>query len=125
MFRVRSKVASADDLLPRRPVAADDAAGAPRIVLRTEQGERVVPLQAQVTVLGRGTEADVRLSDTGVSRVHAELRREGDAVTLADRGSTNGTSVNGRRVSTTVLRDGDVVEMGATTLVFRAPETEG
>lgn len=125
VFRVRSKVASADDLLPRRPVDADDAARAPRIVLRTEQGERVVPLQAQVTVVGRGAEADVRLSDTGVSRVHAELRREGDVVTLADRGSTNGTSVNGRRVSTTVLHDGDVVEIGATTLVFRAPETEG
>jgi hypothetical protein len=122
VFRVRSKVASADDGLPRRPVAADRVATRPRLVLSTDAGERVVPLDAQVTVIGRGAEVDVRLSDTGVSRVHAEVRLEGDAVTLADRGSTNGTLVNGRRVSTTVLRDGDVVEIGASRLVFRAPE---
>jgi hypothetical protein len=120
IFRVRSKVTAADDALPARPVAADRAAGGPRLVLRTDGGERSIPLDARTTVLGRGAEADVRLADTGVSRVHAELRREGDVVTLVDRGSTNGTSVNGRRVSTAVLADGDVVELGATRFVFHA-----
>jgi hypothetical protein len=124
VFRVRSKVASADDALPRRPVAADRAATRPRLVLKTEAGERTVPLDAQVTVLGRGAEADVRLSDTGVSRVHAEVRLEGEVATVADRGSTNGTSVNGRRVSTAVLHDGDVIEVGASRLVYRTPAEE-
>jgi hypothetical protein len=121
VFRVRSKVVSSDDALPRRPVAAQDVARRHRLVLTTGEGERVVPLEAQVTVLGRGAEADVRLSDTGVSRIHAEVRLEGDAVTVADRGSTNGTVVNGRRVRTAVLSDGDVVEIGGTSLVYRAP----
>jgi hypothetical protein len=124
VFRVRSKVASADDGLPKRPVAADSAASRPRLVLKTASGERVVPLEAQTTVLGRGAEADIRLSDTGVSRLHAEVRLEGEVATVADRGSTNGTSVNGRRVSTAVLHDGDVLELGASTLVFRSPEAE-
>ncbi len=124
VFRVRSKVASPDDALPKRPVAADRVASRPRLVLRTDTGERVVPLDAQVTVLGRGAEADVRLSDTGVSRVHAEVRIEGSAVTVTDRGSTNGTLVNGRRVSSAVLHDGDVLELGASSLVFRTPDGE-
>ena len=124
VFRVRSKVVSPEDGLPRRPVAADDVEQQHRLVLRTDAGERVVPLSAQVTVIGRGAEADVRLSDTGVSRVHAEVRLEGGVATLADRGSTNGSSVNGRRVSTTVLRDGDVVELGASTFTYRAPAEE-
>jgi len=124
MFRVRSKVASADDALPRRPVSPDAVAGKPRLVLSTEAGERVVPLEAQVTVLGRGAEADVRLSDTGVSRIHAEVRLEATVATLVDRGSTNGTSVNGRKVSSAVLSDGDVIEMGASSLVFRSPDGE-
>jgi pSer/pThr/pTyr-binding forkhead associated (FHA) protein len=50
------------------------------------------------------------------------MRIEGDAVTVVDRGSTNGTLVNGRRVSTAVLHDGDVVELGASSLVFRTPD---
>jgi len=124
VFRVRSSVVSADDGLPRRPVAPDRTAEEPHLVLRTgpgADGERLVPLAAQVTVLGRGAEADVRLSDTGVSRVHCEVRRDGEALVLADRGSTNGTSVNGRKVRTAVLQDGDVVELGATSLVVRIP----
>lgn len=124
VFRVRSKVASDDDALPKRPVVAERAARRPRLVLTTETGERAVPLDAQVTVLGRGAAADVRLSDTGVSRIHAEVRLEGAVATLADRGSTNGTILNGRRVSTAVLTDGDVIEVGASRLVFRTPDEE-
>jgi hypothetical protein len=121
VFRVRSRAVAADDGLAVRPVPAERAATRPRLVLQTGGDERVVPLDAQITVLGRGAEADIRLSDTGVSRVHAEVRLEGDVVTVADRGSTNGTAVNGRRVRTAVLHDGDVVELGATRLVFRQP----
>jgi hypothetical protein len=124
VFRVRSKVVSPEDGLPRRPVAGDDVERRHRLVLRTDTGERVVPLEAQATVIGRGGEADLRLSDTGVSRVHAEVRLEGGVATLVDRGSTNGSTVNGRRVSTAALHDGDVVELGATTLVYRAPAEE-
>jgi pSer/pThr/pTyr-binding forkhead associated (FHA) protein len=91
-------------------------------VLNTGDGERVVVLDARVTTFGRGAEADVRLSDSGVSRLHAEVRVEAGSVVVADLGSTNGTRVGGRPVrEATVLRDGDVVELGGTRLTFHEP----
>jgi pSer/pThr/pTyr-binding forkhead associated (FHA) protein len=56
-------------------------------------------------LLGRGSESDVTLNDDRVSRRHALLWREAGVVYLRDLGSSNGTRVNGRRVS------GDPVEV--------------
>lgn len=72
-----------------------------------------------VTLLGRGTDCDLRLVDTGVSRHHAELRVEDGQVVLVDLGSTNGTLVNGQPVRRAALADGTNVTLGRTTLVFR------
>jgi len=76
-------------------------------------------LQTPVTLLGRGTDCDLRLVDTGVSRHHAELRVEDTQVVLVDLGSTNGTFVNGQPVRRVGLTDGTNVTLGRTTLVFR------
>jgi hypothetical protein len=76
-------------------------------------------LQTPVTLLGRGTDCDLRLVDTGVSRHHAELRVEDSQVVLVDLGSTNGTFVNGQPVRRVALTDGTNVTLGRTTLVFR------
>jgi len=70
-------------------------------------------------VLGRGTEADIRLPDTGVSRKHADVQLAGGTVTVEDLGSTNGTLVNGRRVGSQQLADGDVLRIGHSVLVYR------
>jgi hypothetical protein len=70
-------------------------------------------------VLGRGTEADIRLPDTGVSRKHADVQLHGTAVVVEDLGSTNGTLVNGRRVGSQELADGDVIRIGHSVLVYR------
>ena len=70
-------------------------------------------------VIGRGTEADIRLPDTGVSRKHVDVQLQGDTVTVEDLGSTNGTLVNGRRVGRQQLADGDVVRIGHSVLVYR------
>ena len=72
-----------------------------------------------MTLLGRGTDCDLRLVDPGVSRHHAELRVENDQVVLVDLGSTNGTFVNGQPVRRVALSDGTHVSLGRTTLVFR------
>ncbi len=122
VFHVRSRAVASHDGLTARPVPADRAATRSRLVLSTAEGERSVPLDARITTLGRGAEADVRLSDTGVSRLHAEVRVEPGSIVVADLGSTNGTRVNGRRVSTATLSDGDVVELGGTRLVYREPQ---
>lgn len=81
--------------------------------------ERIVALDRAVTSIGRGPDADLRLPDTGVSRLHAELRVTGAEVVLVDLKSTNGTLVNGKRVDTVTLRDGDRVAVGTTSMVFR------
>src|SRR4051794_10435040 len=70
-------------------------------------------------VIGRGTEADIRLPDTGVSRKHVDVILESGKATVEDLGSTNGTLVNGRRISRQVLADGDVIRIGHSVLVYR------
>ncbi|GGY02104.1 DUF1707 and FHA domain-containing protein [Streptomyces minutiscleroticus] len=63
--------------------------------------------------IGRDPASGLRLSDESVSRVHAELRHQGGMWVLRDLGSTNGTTVNGRRVvGAAVVRDGDQVSFG-------------
>ena len=115
VFRVRSSVVASPDL----PQDRTQGIGRPRLVLQTAP-ERVVLLTQPVTVIGRGADADLRLADTGVSRAHAELRLEGGTARVVDLESTNGTLLNGRRVRIATLTDGDHLDVGATTLVFRS-----
>ncbi len=76
-------------------------------------------LEAGSNVLGRGTDADIRLPDTGVSRKHVDVQLEDGRVVVEDLGSTNGTLVNGRRVGRQELADGDVIRIGHSVLVYR------
>lgn len=75
-------------------------------------------LGPQALRIGRAPGCDLRLTDGSVSRSHAELRREADGWILYDLGSTNGTHVNGRRVTGGIpVRPGDQVAFGG--LAFR------
>ena len=91
--------------------------------LAIEDGDltRLVALHQQVTHLGRGFSADLRLEDQSVSRRHAVIvdGGDGDGARILDDRSANGTFVNGRRVTEAVLRDRDVIRLGRVTLVFR------
>ncbi len=81
------------------------------------------PLHPGATVVGRGTEADIRINDPGVSRKHVEFEVAGTGENLQlrvrDLGSTNGMLVDGHRVASTGLRDGSEVRIGNTTLTVR------
>jgi hypothetical protein len=81
---------------------------------------RVVPLSSDRVVIGRSRECDVRVDDGNVSRRHAELNRDDDERwSVVDLGSTNGTEVNGSRItSRTPLANGDRIAIGGTELVF-------
>jgi hypothetical protein len=81
---------------------------------------RTYPLAIGSTVIGRGEQATLRLPDVGISRRHARFDFDGAQVVLTDLGSTNGTMVNGQRVSAVALNPGDMVQIGTTTLTFRA-----
>lgn len=80
---------------------------------------RSYPLSIGSTVIGRGDQANLRLPDVGISRRHARLDYDGAQVVLTDLGSTNGSMVNGQRVSAVALNPGDMVQIGTTTLTFR------
>nr|WP_202450907.1 DUF3662 and FHA domain-containing protein [Streptomyces sp. SID4948] len=72
-------------------------------------------------VLGRSTEADVRVDDPGVSRKHAEIR-VGTPSVVQDLGSTNGIVVDGQHTQRATLRDGSRIVVGSTTIVYRQAE---
>ena len=78
-------------------------------------------LRHKITVIGRGTDADIRLTDQAVSRRHAEIRIVNGATMLNDLQSTNGTTVNGVTITTTALSDGDEIRIGETVLTYHAP----
>lgn len=67
--------------------------------------------------MGRGTAADLRLTDEGVSRAHAEIATRGGEVSVRDLGSRNGTFHNGRRTAFGKLSDGDKLAIGAMTVL--------
>jgi Protein of unknown function (DUF3662)/FHA domain len=75
-------------------------------------------IESPITVIGRSSECDVVVGDPNVSRRHAEIRRMGRGYSLVDLGSTNGTEVNGQRVTETSLMNGDVIGVGTTQITF-------
>jgi FhaA, N-terminal domain/FHA domain len=116
--------APAATMIYRPPVPLDEDSGPPPEVVRevvtlTVDG-RTVPITTGRVVIGRSRECDVRVEDGNVSRRHAELVQESPtAWAVVDLGSTNGTEVNGHRVSKrTRVDDGDRITIGSTELVF-------
>ena len=70
--------------------------------------------------IGRARDNDLVLNDTRASRHHARLQARSGSLVLTDLDSTNGTLVNGGRVSEVVLGDGDRIEIGDSILVVEA-----
>jgi len=92
--------------------------GAGTSSLVTPTGERI-PLRDQPATIGRSSECAVSVTDTNVSRRHAELRPHSSGWAVADLQSTNGTLVNGERVtSSRTLAHGDIITVGETNLRY-------
>ncbi len=83
------------------------------------------PIVKPITVIGRGSEADLVLDDTGVSRRHAEVHHAGDVTRIIDLGSTNGTFVDGVKRTSATLHRGSVITIGRTKLTFGPAEDAG
>ncbi|MGQ9528953.1 MAG: FhaA domain-containing protein [Chloroflexus sp.] len=88
-------------------------------LLQIGNAPQALPIATTTVTIGRGLDNDIILEDTRVSRKHAQLRYRQRRFWLTDLGSTNGTFVNGERISERALRDGDVVSMGGLELTFR------
>jgi diguanylate cyclase (GGDEF)-like protein len=87
------------------------------VVLAGSNVGEMYKIEKERTVMGRGDRVDIRLVDEGISREHAQLVREANAINLEDMGSTNGTFCNGVRVQRQVLSDGDKILLGSTTIL--------
>ncbi|HRG96508.1 MAG TPA: GGDEF domain-containing protein [Polyangiaceae bacterium] len=74
-------------------------------------------LEAAETVLGRSNQADLRLTDDGISRRHARILKADADVVIEDLNSANGTMVNGELITQRVLKNGDKISIGASTVV--------
>ena len=87
-------------------------------ILSGERVIRVMTFDKQWVTVGRGGDCDITIADPRASRTHAVIRRNGTNLTMQDAGSANGTRVNGLPVSRSVLRPGDVIEIGDTQLRY-------
>lgn len=127
----------------RRPPEAPPAGGSVRRSNTREEPRQVVPrrsrpgdrpylasrddrflLMGPTNVIGRDEDSDIIFDDPGISRRHSEIRVTTDGphlvATVRDLGSTNGTFVNGDRISSQRLEDGDRVTIGRTTVTYHA-----
>ena len=87
------------------------------IVLAGSNLGRMFRIDKGEVVLGRSTTATIRLEDDGISRNHAKVVVMGEDLWIEDLGSQNGTYVNGQRAAEWALKDGDKIQVGATTIL--------
>ncbi len=92
-----------------------------KVVMIKSESQQGTTLEVEdVVVLGRSAEADVLLDDPYASEFHMRLVAQEDGIVLHDLGSTNGTYVNGRRVTApTRLRRGDTIQVGKSVMEVR------
>jgi len=123
-FRVRS--AALSDVMPSASVT-DTAVRRAGAILEVNGMKH--PLEPPGLVIGRGSDADLRINDPGISRRHIEIRvfpssSGSPQVSVVDLGSTNGMLVNGQRVQQATLENGGTVKIGNTTMTIRfLPQT--
>lgn len=114
IFRVRSEARAEVSAAGSQQAVSVDARQ-PRL----EVAGTAYPLVRAVSRLGRGSDTDIRIEDPGASRNHCEIVL-GQPVLVRDLNSTNGTFVNGQRISQAEVADGSTIMIGTTHLVFRS-----
>lgn len=102
------------------PGTKPEGFGAELVLLTGSDESRRVRIRHQGHVVGRSPDADIHIDDPYASEFHARVGIQDDRVVVHDLGSTNGTYVNGRRVtSPTSASRGDTVQIGKTILEVR------
>ena len=110
-----------DDQLSTGTLRVDSVTAEGRVAWRgvvDVEGKRH-PLVKSRTVIGRGSDADITISDAGTSRKHVEILWDGERAMVRDMQSTNGTLLNGHKVSEAALPPESTVTIGRTDIVFR------
>jgi serine/threonine protein kinase len=82
------------------------------VVSGPDQGKSFDIEKERVNVVGRGDATTIRLSDPAISRVHAEIKISEAGVVLTDKGSSSGTFVDGQRIETNPIKEGQKIRIG-------------
>ncbi|HZF00115.1 MAG TPA: FHA domain-containing protein [Planctomycetota bacterium] len=90
----------------------------PRFIVQFQGQESVAELKPGANSVGRQSTNSIPLKDSTLSRLHCEVILAGTVATLVDKGSRNGTLLNGKKIDAQVLQPGDKIQIGATTLWY-------
>jgi two-component system cell cycle response regulator len=94
-------------------------------VVKGPRAGEVLPLEHSHAVLGRGIEADIRIEDPSLSRMHARFDRDGDTLAVTDLESRNGTFVEGQRIHERHrLKSGELITVGSVVMRFAQHDAE-
>lgn len=105
---------------PGQPLApAPPAQTQPLAYLVSSDGATTFPIAKPAVVIGRLKSNEIVLDSSSVSRVHATIIQGQDGFVLKDLESTNGTFLNGKKISEQLLKDGDRVTVGTAVLIFK------
>ncbi len=101
------------------PGESDTSQGKAEEAFLIINGVDLFPIDQSVITIGRRIDNALVLNDPRVSRAHAELRCFRGRFVLFDMGSSGGTYVNGKRITHSVVYDGDIISLAGVSLVFR------
>lgn len=110
----------------RMEVPSQAPTGAAFVALQGNDAGKSFPLQGKtVWILGRGVSTDITIWDIRASRAHCRIDRGPEGYAISDLNSSNGTLVNGGKITTHPLVEGDLIKIGATVLRFVANGSVG
>ena len=96
----------------------------PKVVITQGPGSGTTYELEQAAILGRLDSNDIPVKDTKASREHAKIYKQGERYAIVDLNSSNGTYVNGAKITKQMLDAGDVIEIGTVRMEFQDPEAE-
>src|SRR4029453_1295387 len=97
----------------------------PYLQIESSDGARELPITDKPITVGRHSSNMIVLADGMASRYHCVIEKGTDGLRVRDLDSSNGTRVNGQVIKTWRLGDGDVVQVGKSTLTVHAPSLVG
>lgn len=117
----KPEIADVQQPEPAPVETSDSRKSRPRLVTRTPSGEESIAwlLNENETLVGRTLNNNLVIEHPSVSRRHARIIATNGSHTVCDLGSSNGTFVNGRRISEAVLQDGSEVRFGTVSFIYR------
>lgn len=119
----RISLESLGETVEQSTLTGEPAGNIPLNAFLIVRGMEIYPLDKTVVNIGRRSDNDLIIDDPRISRVHAQLRAIRGKYVISDLGSTDGTRVNGQRVTQRTLHSKDVISLAGVPLVYSQDDT--